>query len=351
MSTSNLPEVKQKLFEWAQTISGSYKPPVIITDFTSSWQNGVAFGAIAHYYQPDLLDFEALDPADSIGNLDKAFQAFKMLGITSVLNPEEVANHPDEQAIRTYLLGLHSHLSKRPRRVSRLRDHRRKKSGTKMLKEEENHLNGLFSPEMVVKDVKPDITFKVIMLGDSAVGKSTLFERWRSNLFQQTTTTVGMELWTKTYSCDGKNIQIQLWDTAGQELYRAVTKSYYREAMGALLVYDITKMETYQHVSSWFKEFQAVNNIENLPILMIGNKSDLEQERTVSEQEANSFASTHGFLFMETSARHGNEVQRAFQILFQEIYKIQAQNPTNKQETTTLTDSFDPKPRSGFDCC
>jgi len=332
--------------DWCQFVGSSYD--LTIFDFSTSWQNGLAFCAIAHYYQPDLIDFDALDPEDKIGNLDKAFQIFKTFGIATSLNPEEIARKPDEQTIRTYLLGLHSVLIRKPRH-GRGREHRRKKS-VSIYHSDDEPLDGLFSPETVVHNIKPDVTYKVIMLGDSAVGKSALFERWRSNLYQQTSTTVGMELWSKVYCCDSKYIQVQLWDTAGQELYRAVTKSYYREAMGALLVFDLTKMDTFQHISSWWKDFQAVNNIEHLPILLIGNKSDLEEERMVSKQEATDFATTNGFLFFETSARQGNDCQHAFQLLFQEIYKIQNHNePTEPIETADI-EKFDPQPRSGFEC-
>jgi len=136
-----------------------------------------------------------------------------------------------------------------------------------------------------------------------------------------------------------------------KKLYRAVTKSYYREAMGALLVFDITKRETFQHVFTWFKEFQAIasNNMEHLPILLIGNKSDLE-DRMVTEEEANNFAKTNNFNYIETSARHGNDCHKAFQVLFQEIYKVQSQYPSTKPLEIAYIDQFDPKPREGFEC-
>jgi len=157
-----------------------------------------------------------------------------------------------------------------------------------------------------------------------------------------------MELWTKTYECEGKYIQIQLWDTAGQELYRAVTKSYYREAMGALLVYDITKADTFEHIASWYREIQVVNQTEKLPILIIGNKADMENERMVPLADAQQYANTNGFLHIETSARQGNDCQKAFQLLFQEIHKIQSQNPTEKTNggVKVQEEKFDPAPKS-----
>jgi len=341
--SSNHPEVKQRVLEWAKNITADH-PSVTISDFSKSWQNGLAFCAIVHHFQSDLMDFDSLDPDDKIGNLDKAFQALKTLGIAPTLSAEAVAREPDEQAIRSYLIGVHSNLS---RKLPVPRGHRRRRSNVQHTFDEK--LSGLFAPDKIVHNIKADYTYKVIMLGDSAVGKSALFDRWRNNLFQQTSTTVGMELWTKTYDCDGKYVQIQLWDTAGQELYRAVTKSYYREAMGALLVYDITKYDTFTHIGSWYREIQAMNQTGKIPILVIGNKLDMESERMVPQAEALQYADTNGLLYIETSARHGNDCQKAFQLLFQEMHKIQSLNPIERQSGVTLQ-QFDPAPKTGVSC-
>jgi small GTP-binding protein len=345
------PEVKQRILEWAKSVTKEY-PNVALTDYTTSWQNGIAFCSIVHHFQPELVDVDSLDPEDKIGNLDKAFQALKTMGVAPTLSAESVAREPDELAIRAYLIGVHSNLSRKLPLPRPSQGHRRRRSNVSNTPRtpRKEELVGDFSPDKIVQNVKPDFTYKVIILGDSAVGKSALFERWRSNLFQQTSTTVGMELWTKTYECDGKFIQIQLWDTAGQELYRAVTKSYYREAMGALLVFDITKADTFAHIASWYKEIQVINQTEKLPILVIGNKADMESERMVPLAEARQYTDSNGFQYIETSARQGNDCQRAFQLLFQEIHKMQSQNPAPEKVTGVQFQQFDPPQKSGCPC-
>jgi Ras-related protein Rab-11A len=195
------------------------------------------------------------------------------------------------------------------------------------LRSNNENLSGPFSLKMslsqTVKQIHPDITFKVILLGDSGVGKSALFERWKNDLFIPTSATVGMEVFSRYYTCDGKVIQIQVWDTAGQEVYRAITKSYYREVKGALIVFDITQRETFQNVSSWTKElFGTIPDDSKIPVLLIGNKKDLENRRTVPHKEAKDFADNLFFQYIETSAKQGSDCQRSFQLLFQHIYKV-----------------------------
>jgi len=337
------PERKRTLLEWAQTVA-SYDS-LKITDFSTSWQNGMAFCSIVHYYQPDLIDWDKLNPEDKLGNLDIAFQALKTIGIASLLDPASIATKPDENAILSYLSAVHSHLSRLPRQPNSIRT--RRKSTNQY--NDDSPLNGLFSPDTEVQNKKANVTYKVIMLGDASVGKSALFERWRSDSFKQTSTTVGMELWTKTYYVEGKYIQIQLWDTAGQEIYRAVTKSYYRESMGVLLVYDITKLDTLHHLSSWIKEFKSTNGTVNIPVIMIGNKSDMEP-RMVQINDAEQFAQNNGFLYIETSARNGNSCLGAFQLLFQEIYKVQIQKPITERDENNVGRTIDPADPISSDC-
>jgi len=343
MSSSSTPEGKRKLLEWAKNITQNYSS-VSITDFSTSWQNGMAFCAIVHYYESDLIDFESLNPDDKISNLDTAFQALRTLGIASTLDPEEIARNPDQNSIQSYLEGVRSQLKRRaanitPKLPQSFRLSIDSMDGEIQFTEEE--VDGLFSPDMVVQqNVKELINYKVIMLGDPSVGKSALFERWRSDSFKLTSTTVGMELWSKVYHCEGKYIQIQLWDTAGQDIYRAVTKSYYRESMGVILVYDITKLDTFNNVSSWMKEFHEATNRKDIPILLVGNKLDINYERMVTTREANEFAKRYGFHYMETSAKDGDGCNRAFQLLFQEIHKIERQNPTTTTGNKRLSHNY-----------
>ncbi|KXZ54215.1 RABB1 protein [Gonium pectorale] len=119
---------------------------------------------------------------------------------------------------------------------------------------------------------------------------------------------------------DGKQIKLQIWDTAGQESFRSITRSYYRGAAGALLVYDITRRETFNHLASWLEDARQHAN-PNMTIMLIGNKSDLTHRRAVTTEEGEQFAREHGLIFLETSARTAYNVEEAFINTAKEIYK------------------------------
>lgn len=131
----------------------------------------------------------------------------------------------------------------------------------------------------------------MVLIGDSGVGKSNLLSRFTRNEFNlDSKSTIGVEFATRSIQVDTKTIKAQIWDTAGQERYRAITSAYYRGAVGALLVYDISKHQTYENVTRWLKELRdhADNNIV---IMLVGNKSDLRHLRAVPTEEAKAFAS------------------------------------------------------------
>jgi hypothetical protein len=199
-TTSTKEKPKPDLLEWANVITEEY-PNVNISNFSNSWQSGLGFCALVHHYKPAFIDYYALDPADWIGNLQKAFWALKTLGVGPGLSAEEVAQNPDENAIRSYLYGVHEVLTRKNAPLSGSHG-REAKRGSHIISRADEVLTGLFSPGTVITNVKPNVTYKVIILGDSGVGKSTLFERWKNNFFQHTSTTVGMELWTKIYRCE-----------------------------------------------------------------------------------------------------------------------------------------------------
>lgn len=132
-----------------------------------------------------------------------------------------------------------------------------------------------------------------MLIGDSGVGKSNLLSRFTRNEFNlDSKSTIGVEFATRSIQVDSKTIKAQIWDTAGQERYRAITSAYYRGAVGALLVYDISKHQTYENVTRWLKELRDHADA-NIVIMLVGNKSDLRHLRAVPTEEAKSFASTH----------------------------------------------------------
>ncbi|EPY31614.1 Rab family, other [Strigomonas culicis] len=123
--------------------------------------------------------------------------------------------------------------------------------------------------------------------------------------------TIGVEFGARMVNVQGRNVKLQIWDYAGQESFRSITRSYYRGASGALLVYDVTRRETFEHLQSWLEDARANTNT-TLMIMLIGNKSDLDSKRQVSKEDGQSFADKHGLVFMETSAKSAENVDEAF---------------------------------------
>ncbi|EXB93780.1 Ras-related protein RGP1 [Morus notabilis] len=169
---------------------------------------------------------------------------------------------------------------------------------------------------------KIDYVFKVVLIGDSAVGKSQLLARFARNEFNlDSKATIGVEFQTKTLLIDHKTIKAQIWDTAGQERYRAVTSAYYRGAVGAMLVYDITKRQSFDHVARWLEELRGHAD-KNIVIMLVGNKSDLGTLRAVPTEDAKEFAQRENLFFMETSALESTNVESAFLTVLTEIYRV-----------------------------
>lgn len=135
---------------------------------------------------------------------------------------------------------------------------------------------------------------------------------------------------------EGKTVKAQIWDTAGQERYRAITSAYYRGAVGALLVYDITKRQTFDNVQRWLRELRDHAD-SNIVIMMAGNKSDLNHLRAVSEDDGQSLAEREGLSFLETSALEATNIEKAFQTILTEIYHIISKKALAAQEAATNT--------------
>jgi len=187
--------------------------------------------------------------------------------------------------------------------------------------------------------------FKYIIIGDMGVGKSCLLHQFTENKFvPDSPHTIGVEFGTRIVDVMGKKIKLQIWDTAGQERFRAVTRSYYRGAAGALLVYDITRRITYNHLTSWLTDARNLTN-PNTVIMLIGNKKDLDGQRDVTYEEAAQFAKENGLIFVESSAKTGENVEEAFlrtaKLIFQSVLEgnvdLTADGGVTKSTTGTAT--------------
>jgi Ras-related protein Rab-2A len=168
-------------------------------------------------------------------------------------------------------------------------------------------------------------TFKHIIVGDTCVGKSCLLLRFTSDQFSHVhDLTIGVEFGARIIPVEDKQIKLSCWDTAGQESFRSITRSYYRGAAGALLVYDITRRETFEHVLSWLEDARAHSNTA-MVVILVGNKADLEHRRQVPREEGEQFAEQHGLMFIETSAKESLNVEEAFTRTAAAIYaKVKA---------------------------
>ena len=164
-----------------------------------------------------------------------------------------------------------------------------------------------------------DYLFKIVLVGESGVGKTNLLSRFSRNEFNlESKATIGVEFDTKRIEHEGEIIKAQIWDTAGQERFRAITSAYYKGAMGALLVYDISKRTSFTMLDRWLNEIKSHTEVD-LNIILVGNKSDLENLREVTKDEAINYAKENNIPFFETSALTSNNVEEVFRDLLVNI--------------------------------
>lgn len=164
-----------------------------------------------------------------------------------------------------------------------------------------------------------DYLFKLLLIGDSGVGKSCLLLRFADDTYTESyISTIGVDFKIRTIDLDGKTIKLQIWDTAGQERFRTITSSYYRGAHGIIIVYDVTDLDSFQNVKQWLHEIDRYAS-ENVNKLLVGNKADLADKRTVQEGDAREFANELSIQFLETSAKEATNVENAFLTMAYEI--------------------------------
>jgi len=189
-------------------------------------------------------------------------------------------------------------------------------------------------------DKKIDYVIKYIVIGPMGVGKSCLLLQFTDHTFHtEHDLTIGVEFGTRIMDIDGKVLKLQIWDTAGQESFRAITQNYYRKAHGCLLCYDITRRATFEHLTGWLDEVRQHSGGE-LVIMLVGNKCDLEERRAVTYEEGRKFAEENGLFFLETSAKTAENVDEAFlktaQVIYDKIKKgVPGLEPTSPREKSS----------------
>jgi len=197
-----------------------------------------------------------------------------------------------------------------------------------------------------------DYVFKLVLIGDSGVGKSCLLLRFADDTYTEShISTIGVDFKIRTIQLDGKTIKLQIWDTAGQERFRTITSSYYRGAHGIIVVYDTTDGETFEHVKTWLHEIDRYAS-ENVNKLLVGNKSDLTSKRAVETETAKEFADSVSIPFLETSAKNATNVEDAFMTMAGEIKKRMASAPTMSEgNKSKISVTGTTQPVKSSSCC
>uniref|UniRef100_A0A672P0A1 small monomeric GTPase n=1 Tax=Sinocyclocheilus grahami TaxID=75366 RepID=A0A672P0A1_SINGR len=196
-----------------------------------------------------------------------------------------------------------------------------------------------------------DYLFKLLLIGDSGVGKTCLLFRFSEDAFNTTfISTIGIDFKIRTIELDGKKIKLQIWDTAGQERFRTITTAYYRGAMGIMLVYDITNEKSFENIKNWIRNIEehASSDVERM---ILGNKCDMNDKRQVSKERGEKLAIDYGIKFLETSAKSSTNVEevRAIFWLKSVLFWKNENNPSGGGGAVKITESRSKKP-SFFRC-
>ena len=182
-------------------------------------------------------------------------------------------------------------------------------------------------------------SYKIVVVGDCAVGKSSLTIRYVNNNFSEfQDSTIGATYITKKITCPNEIINLEIWDTAGQERYRSIAPLYYRNAVVALVVYDITDYDSFMKAKQWIKELRVLPD-PNMIIFLVGTKYDLKNKRQIEFNLAKSYADENNFFFFETSAKTNYNVNELFELIVQKLPKKETIE-MNKQQIVDIDDDF-----------
>ena len=182
-----------------------------------------------------------------------------------------------------------------------------------------------------------ELMVKVVIVGDSGVGKTNIMSKYLKNEFHEDSkATVGVEFGSKQFNIQGHQVKAQIWDTAGQERYKAITSAYYKGAKSAFIVYDISRKNTFDSISRWVSDITATAD-KKITLILIGNKSDLEDQRQVTKEQGEEKAKEFGLAFLETSASSGDNLEKAFSLMINEVYK-KCQEDINAETDDNVVD-------------
>ena len=203
-----------------------------------------------------------------------------------------------------------------------------------------------------------DFLFKILLVGNSSVGKSSLFLRFVDDVWNDVfVPTIGVDFKIKTLKINEQNVKLQIWDTAGQERFRTIISSYYKGAQGILLVFDLTEKESFESLNNWLIEIEKNAN-KNVVKILIGNKCDLEDKRVISYSQAKDFADSNGLNYVETSAKTNNNVTEAFSEIGKELMDASSKDKeffaNENKKTISISDKtmdLNSKNKNENGCC
>ena len=197
---------------------------------------------------------------------------------------------------------------------------------------------------------EPSVTFKILTIGESGVGKTSILRRFVDNKFLKThLATIGIDFKTKNLNINGQEIKLKIWDTAGQERFRNITTQYYKSADGIILVYDVTDEASFEKIRDWMEQILSNTQKDEIGLVLLGNKCDMEP-RNITEEQGNKMAGDLGINYFETSALSGQGINDAFEQLTKDIMKKKGVGEGNGDGLVDLKKTKN-KNENGKDCC
>lgn len=199
-----------------------------------------------------------------------------------------------------------------------------------------------------------DYLIKVVLIGDAAVGKSSILLKYVDNTFEDTyVCTIGVDFKIKSLEIDNKRIKLQVWDTAGQERFKPITKCYFRGSHGCIVLFDITNRSSFNNVKTWVSDYRENNTVDSSDnVVVIGNKADKENDRVVTVEEGNLLAESISGIYVESSARTGQGVAEAFETIAKVVLKnMKHEFLTAKNKEVDLASKPIENPQKKKSCC